>query len=164
MNLFHYAEEPVTLDRSRTYVQREPSTYGKPRGFWVSVEGEDDWPTWCRDVDYAPERLATTHNVRLADEANILTLATPQALDDFTERFGIRDRKSFRRHSWEDVSIPWAAVASEYAGIIIAPYRWDRRAELDWYYGWDVASGCIWDLTAIESVTAVSFAMTERPL
>jgi len=37
-------------------------------------------------------------------------------------------------------------VSKEYDGIEIAPYQWDARLSLIWYYGWDVASGCIWNL------------------
>ena len=41
-------------------------------------------------------------------------------------------------------------------GIIIAPYQWYCRMTVDWYYTWDCASGCIWNLDAIESVNAVT--------
>ena len=45
----------------------------------------------------------------------------------------------------------WPGVAAEgWAGIEIAPYIWARRLDgpARWYYGWDAASGCIWDPTA----------------
>jgi hypothetical protein len=39
----------------------------------------------------------------------------------------------------------WVRLAKEYDGIEIAPYIYKGRFEILWYYGWDVASGCIWD-------------------
>jgi hypothetical protein len=50
--------------------------------------------------------------------------------------------------------IDWSKVAAKHQGIIIAPYCYARRLTYHtaWYYGWDCASGCIWDLKAIQSV------------
>ena len=45
---------------------------------------------------------------------------------------------------WASLSINWPKVAQDYAGIEICPYRSDKRMSSDWYYGWDVASGCVW--------------------
>ena len=51
----------------------------------------------------------------------------------------------------------WGYLATQYQGLIIAPYLWDLRLfGPAWYYGWDCASGCIWDLTAVESFSLVS--------
>lgn len=51
--------------------------------------------------------------------------------------------------------INWPMVADRYQGIVIAPYLWSRRMDGGlWYYGWDCASGCIWDAAAVASVTA----------
>ena len=51
--------------------------------------------------------------------------------------------------------IDWNRVAKKYQGIIITPYIWERRltTTCTWYYGWDVASGCIWDNKAIKEIT-----------
>ena len=43
-------------------------------------------------------------------------------------------------------------VMDEYDGIIIAPYQYSCRlmnSSTAWYYGWDCASGCIWNLGCI---------------
>ena len=53
----------------------------------------------------------------------------------------------------------WAPTAAQYAGVIIAPYQWERRLDgdaSDWYYGWDCASGCIWNADAIASIAVLS--------
>lgn len=46
-------------------------------------------------------------------------------------------------------------VRQDYAGIEISPYQYECRFELTWYYGWDVASGCVWDKEAIRAVEPV---------
>lgn len=47
--------------------------------------------------------------------------------------------------------ISWKKVRKNYDGIIIAPYQWDCRnaSETTWYYPWDCASGCIWNLEKV---------------
>ena len=56
---------------------------------------------------------------------------------------------------FRDRYIDWPAVATDYPGLIIAPYQWScRMSEFTrWYYGWDCASGCIWNADAIARVT-----------
>src|SRR6187431_3106640 len=52
--LSHYTKDPFEYDDTRTYYQPKDRTYGfaKPRGLWLSVDGELDWPTWCREEDW----------------------------------------------------------------------------------------------------------------
>lgn len=158
--LMHYADQLVTLDRARTYQQHEPHSFRKPQGFWVSVAGEDDWPSWCHSEEFCRDSLRCPHRVTLAPDSAILRLATPEALDDFARRYSVETewerRYSRDRDNWP---IDWANVVADYDGIIIAPYQWSRRYR-DWYYGWDCASGCVWNLDAIESVTAVTASVT----
>jgi hypothetical protein len=40
MRLLHYTEEPLDFKPAFTYEQSEPRSFGKPKGLWVSVEGE----------------------------------------------------------------------------------------------------------------------------
>lgn len=46
--------------------------------------------------------------------------------------------------------ISWFRLAKDYDGIEISPYFWEFRMGLDWYYTWDVASGCIWGKEAFK--------------
>ena len=48
--------------------------------------------------------------------------------------------------------IDWAKVAKDFDGIEIAPYVFEGRYKLQWYYGWDVASGCIWSNDVIKDI------------
>jgi hypothetical protein len=52
------------------------------------------------------------------------------------------------------VLIDWKKVAQKYSGIEICPYMPKIRDHY-WYYGWDVASGCIWEASAIKDVTLI---------
>ena len=49
--------------------------------------------------------------------------------------------------------IDWDRVLSEYDGIEIAPHQEDLRVDpkFRWYWAWDSAGGCIWNLGAIAS-------------
>lgn len=50
-------------------------------------------------------------------------------------------------------SIDWRGVMMSYWGIEISSYFWQKRLSSNWYYPWDVASGCIWRSEAIKVVS-----------
>ena len=55
--------------------------------------------------------------------------------------------------------INWRKVAKAFDGIIIPEYIYSRRLDgnaSDWYYGWDCASGCIWDARAIKTTKKIT--------
>lgn len=120
------------------------SSFAKPRGLWVSVDGEDDWQQWCQSE--MPEWMngVQRYRVHLAQPNNVLLLTD---LWGFQDEYGriVPDRFGSKY-------IDWPTVAKAYDGIIIAPYQWSCRMEMDWYYGWDCASGCIWNADAIARV------------
>lgn len=152
MELIHYADQSFELDRSRVYEQqRRPDTFDKPFGLWVSVTGEDDWASWCNSEEFRLGCLQVKHRVTLNPTANVLYLSSVAELDSFHEMF--RFETDFDRECNSGPAfwpIDWNTVIGKYDGIIIAPYIWERRI-MSWYYGWDCASGCIWNLDAIES-------------
>lgn len=150
--LHHYSDKPVVLDRACRY---ESSGAYKPPGLWVSVPGEDDWPAWCRAEDFCVEKLAVAHRVTLAAEANVLLLTTAKELDAFATKFG-HVPEHMRQLSFKYAEIDWAAVARSWQGLVIAPYQHSRRFTYHWYYGWDCASGVLWDLRAVASVEPVA--------
>lgn len=142
LSLSHYSKINVLAPRS---VAQDNGRADKPRGLWVSVDGEDDWPSWAtaEEWDIGEHRFVVT----LAEEANLLLITSPDELLSFDAEFGIDGS-----HGWR---VDWQAVASQWQGIIVAPYLWScRLGDPSWYYTWDCASGCIWDASAIASVTA----------
>lgn len=149
--------------------QRSPfgdATGFKPRGLWISAEGDDDWKSWCISERFRLSNLRHTHEVHLKPQANVLLISTLAALDDFNANYGAdTDSQEYKEYAaairakyghalpmserW--FGIDWRKVAAEYKGIVIAPYQWQRRLDdkMFWYYSWDCASGCIWDVSAI---------------
>ena len=169
MQLTHYAEHPFDLDTTRSYEQRPPYTYIKPSGLWVSVDGPDDWPAWCRAEQYHLGGLTHSYRVVLAKTAVMLHISTDEQLLDVHGAYSITDELT--RHLARDLPVygtngsfafrqrpmDWECVARDYDGILFAPYLWDSRLfGPAWYYGIDAASGCIWNLAAINSFEALT--------
>jgi hypothetical protein len=120
---------------------------GKPNGFWYSCG--DDWLRFLKSE--MPDKLKYrlyVYEVEI-DMPKILSLKDGIDLDVFTEKY--KDN-----YSKFGKIIDWRKVSEEYSGIEICPYVGSRRMKLTWYYGWDVASGCIWDKSAIKSLKLVS--------
>lgn len=143
MNLSHYHRTPVVLNRSEVYEQK---TGPKPNGLWVSVDGEMDWKAFCQGENFRTERLATRHKVTLAPDASIWYIQEPSHFNGVPAQPLLSTMPNLK------FDIPWKRIAQDWQGVIIAPYQWGLRMApgFEWYYGWDCASGCIWDLSAID--------------
>lgn len=153
MELRHYTGAPVTLHRDLVYLQYRAH---KPHGLWVSVpdeNGEDGWVAFNEGEQFRPTTHA--HRVVLSPCANVRVLSSIDEFDAFHCEYGVP--AFWRPRGREDwlYDIDWPRVASEHDGIVIAPYLWARRMNPHWYYTWDCASGCIWNLSAIEEVVPV---------
>lgn len=145
MRLSHFTSEPIT---ELVDVQQSRTHNFKPCGLWVSADGEDDWPSWCRDNNFGDCGKQLRYRVELKKHHNVLLIVHPLALRDFHKDYS---KESPYGHGRE---IDWPRVAERWGGIIIAPYQWSARMDFDmfWYYGWDCASGCIWSANEIESI------------
>lgn len=154
MHLVHYTDREFEL-KPLKYDQAELNWQAKPNGLWVSVEGDYDWKSWCEGENFRTEHLAKEYEVILKKNAKILYIRTPEEILSLSKEY------PFIRPQWdnpegrricETYEVDWNKVKEKYQGIIIAPYQWKCRLHLDcnWYYGWDCASGCIWDLTCIK--------------
>ena len=103
------------------------------------------WIDWVRD-----EMPQLEHdNVFKIDinEDKMLLIKNIEQLSAFDKEYGFS--KYIHR------VINWSKVASKYGGIEISPYIYEGRMKYDWYYTWDVASGCIWEdgvITNIEKI------------
>ena len=110
----------------------------KPRGVWYAPGSEWlDWmsgemPDWLNDVNYI-YKLTPNYSGGLDSSGGVLRLSTEEDILRFSEEFSIS--------SYE---IDWAKVASIWDGIEIIPYQHSLGYSIRWYYGWDIASGCIW--------------------
>jgi hypothetical protein len=159
--LLHYATGPVVFDRTRTYTQEEPLWFCKPKGLWVSVAGEDDWAAWCEAESY--DLGPVVHRVVLRPTARVCWICDPDGLDGFHAAYAVetdeerRFKAAFGRvYKQKYWPLDWRKAASDFDGLIIAPYLWSLRLlGPQWYHGWDCASGCIWSTDAVASMEAV---------
>lgn len=158
MKLSHFAHEPIEALRpiEQTCEDRGFLAQFKPKGLWVSVDGTDDWPSWCESEEF--EGLGTYHyRVDLHLDHRLLVLDNALDLRDFTREynhdFTIKKEGLPPYTPWYGNYIRWGDVAKKYPGIIIAPYQWPCRMGDDtfWYYPWDCASGCIRDPSIIRA-------------
>lgn len=149
MRLLHYGKEPFKFDPAHKY-DGEPSGAYKPHGLWLSVEGDDDWKSWCEGENWRLDGLTHAYEVALKPDANVLVIDSLAKLDAFNTLYGTPE--VYPRYP----GISWEKVMAMHDGLIIAPYRWERRHDFMWYYGWDCASGVIWNLAAVESVSPIA--------
>lgn len=144
------------LDRDRTYEQKISS---KPNGLWLSVD--DDWRRWVEGEEMKWLEGAPSVKVTLAADAKVLVIGSVPELDDFNDEYGVCRFNSSEEFLKENPAwrfrmdaVRWNDVAALYQGVFITPYLWPRRLSetVSWYWGWDCASGCVWDLSAIHTV------------
>jgi len=148
MRLIKHGKEIITLDRNRVYPIKDRDSYFKPNGLWVSDEDDFGWRAWTTGEDWGTDSLVYEHLVELWTDANVLLIRNVEELDKFHNAF------KARLGPWEHGPprwLDWTKVYPRWQGIIITPYLWERRMDYMWYYGWDCASGCIWDLSAIRT-------------
>lgn len=163
---FHFSTQRIkSVTQHREYSDQVLND--KPEGFWFSVQtGEPDWTgwfEWCRAENFRDIDTQKSHRIEV-DPSRMLCVG-PADLRWFNETFGERRRIGDRLLS--GTFIRWDLVADQFAGIEISPYAWDLRdSDLRWYYGWDCASGCIWDTSIIKSIEEVPLSdvpVTEAP-
>jgi hypothetical protein len=156
MEFSRYAKRPM----GRLYTMAQPQNAPgwpappKPRGLWLSVDGPDDWYAWCMSERFPCGHLR--YKVRV-DTARCLHMTTAEELRNFTKTYHfdvshIYNRPGERQLNWYGHYINWREVARDYPGIIISPYQWQSRMEFMWYYTWDCASACVWDMEIIGRV------------
>ena len=122
----------------------------KPRGLWYEID--DSWEEWCKYN--MPEWLGPNSrgaykvNIEI-DKSNVLVIKTLEEFDNFHNRY-----RALNTYYNRSVNINWERVSEKYDGIEITNYLYNRRLEnwCSWYYGWDVASGCIWNTDIIKVV------------
>lgn len=143
----HYPFHPdFHYDSTQTYHQ---IVGPKPDGLWLSYE--DHWIKWCQENNFytLQYRSEESYKIVFKHDAMIAGINSPEDIFAITEKY--------MGNSFSSYWIDWVTFSKNFQGIIISPLQWSCRLHNDslWYYGWDVASGCIWDLLAIESVEKI---------
>ena len=122
----------------------------KPLGLWYACGGE--WIEWMEakmpqsleDGQYLYEVQPTYSEGGLAAGRSgryvggVLRLSTEKEVVEFSRTYSNVDFGDGDKVYWREVAAIWD-------GIEICPYQDDLRLSMhDWYYTWDVASGCVW--------------------
>lgn len=131
----------------------------KPEGLWYAFGRE-----W---LDYDGEIANDEHLCPLFElELNIdkmLLIKSGADIEKFSRQYAENNKDTVRLYSY---SINWRKVVKDYSGIEINPYvsPEECRAELItcWYWGWDVAGGCVWDLNSIVNVRRINPLLQDR--
>ena len=149
-DLIHYRESSFSFDPSRTYWQN-PDDF-KPHGLWVSVEDGNGWADWCRTEEFNVESLGYCYKLVLSPDARILTLENIDDIEAFQKWYGHRKHEFIHTLNWERVA------QDGFQGVMFAPYEKElsyMRVDKTWYYSIDCSSGCIWDLSVIDTYSSI---------
>ena len=126
--------------------KKPPHPMVKPQGLWYGCG--DAWVEWVRSEmpDWLEE---SSYLYEVKTDGKVLKISDDAGFEELEAGFGIQS--PFGR------LIDWELIQKEgYGGIEICPYNWQRRMSSNWYYGWDVASGCIWDSSSIQDVVLLA--------
>jgi len=120
----------------------------KPKGLWYGFGNswfnflKWDAPKWFKNYNHI--------HILKPNQNNILSISSIEELSNFTNNYKIKNE-----FDWN--LIDWKKVSQYYSGIEINPYIYKARLDKNfgWYYGWDIASGCIWNNNAIKSIELI---------
>ncbi len=153
----------ISCDIEQNY--KEGLTIGKPSGIWYSCGGS--WIEWCLNEDFCFPHYV--HEIDIVDW-RLVMIDNVDDFDDFCKEYGLNIQNYFALKNQIDTHIlgrsidciNWTIVAEGWSGIEINPYLWSRRLNSLWYYGWDCASGCIWDTRAIKKIELLAVYNEEK--
>ena len=156
-------EKKMKLDKKYKYKGIDAM---KPRGFWYAC-GSDwyDLGVSAKTDKYLYsiklKRSILTKDLSEVKKGKVLQITKQDEMRAFDKKYGkkviYKDRlfNSYRL-------IEWKQVYKDFSGLEICPYQKGTRygvngetvsdRKMNWYYTWDVASGCIWDLNAIDNI------------
>jgi hypothetical protein len=164
-SIFGYAIQPndkvflsrVPFNKMRTIQtsqQKKKEGY-KPSGLWYGC-GEG-WLRWSRQnlpSHYINStkyiyKIELNYAEKLEDSPydRVLKVDTLEDLSSINKEYGVKNH-------YGDILFNWRRFSNDYGGIEICPYQRSVRMDPDyeWYYIWDVASGCVWDSGAIKNI------------
>ena len=152
----HFGKAKITLTSSPLDLERTypPSTRTKPNGIWYGCGVE--WLEFVESGMGGPGKDKNQIWAVKIDMSNVKSLIDTKEIDSFSHQY-----RDIKRYIKDPLSkrIDWAKVASKFSGIECCPYGvgdWDFRMKHDWYYALDVASGCVWNTSAITNSILVA--------
>jgi len=136
--------EKIIMSKHRTLIFKNKDTHNrslKPIGLWFGLG--TSWIDWIRSE--MPHWEKTNLYKVKTNPKYMLTINDQDKFDKLEKNYGHKN----------GIGIDWGKVSENYSGITINPYNHTERMSSLWYYGWDVASGCIWDKKAIKSIEKI---------
>ena len=140
------SKEPYT-DFRNVRQKRPQNPNQKPVGLWYGCG--DSWIEWLRgDMPQWLEESTYLYEIKLGSD--VLQISNDEEFQKLEDDFLV-----FAPHGQK--AMDWGLIQNNgHSGIEICPYNQGRRWKSDWYYGWDVGSGCIWDSRGIVEVTLLA--------
>lgn len=123
----------------------------KPNGLWYGMG--TSWINWVKmEMPEWEKKNAYELKIlqRFFDTGLILRITDYDQLVAFQEEY--KADHMMNKITDQTYMIDWPRVKNNYAGIEIAPYIGEAGMDMMWYYGWDVASGCIWRTDIIDEM------------
>ena len=150
----HYSDKPIAEVRFTT---QNKAASMKPEGLWISPQGCYNWESWSQDEEWSAtaqknscrKNSLYTYKGIFKFSAKICLLRSAKEVEEFGSKFGSDETRNI---FCKNKKIYWRLVASEYQGIIIAPFEsltFEVKDSNPWLFGWDEPSGCVWDPEAI---------------
>lgn len=131
----------------------------KPCGLWYGFDGS--WAKWCAgnkfksgkrfyEVGLDTSRILKIENINQF-EAFEKEYVCDSIFDRIFKEMGVKVStiNPFMARAFGPSAIDWPRLKTQYAGIEINPWMHTKHLESIWYYGWDCASGVVWDVSAI---------------
>lgn len=162
ITLAHYCKKDFRVNWQRKYKVNSPAI-GKPDGFWLSDDSDFGWKEWCKGEKFRVGELKRRIHFR-CDTKRWLVIRTKEELKAFELKYLKPDKiylnSNLPKSMLDDLRfmgrIDYTAIKRSYRGLLITPYRWDcRHGGNIWYYGWDCASACVWDLSTIRRLPQI---------
>lgn len=128
----------------RPELRFQKNHYGfKPKGLWLGKG--NNWIEYIEANDMTEwiSTYCSAFKIELGED--ILVLKEKEDFINFTKEY-----------SESRFSVDWKKVANKYNGIVaFSPRRFQFEEGLEWLYGWDITSACIWSDEGIESIDKV---------
>jgi hypothetical protein len=142
------------IDIEKVFIQPEFSPNMKPNGFWYSIGGE--WLKWMKNADFGNKKK---YNIEIyLNESDIVIIKDFSDLEKFQEKY----KNSSDKELFVGIeTINWIDVSKDYKGFEIQNYK-NIKNDINsnllkymhkymWFNFFDVSSGCLWDLSCVES-------------
>jgi hypothetical protein len=144
----------------------------KPTGLWYSCGNEwlewvrNEMPQWLVAYEYM-YALKLNYTKGLAG-GKVLKITSDEEAVEFAKKYGARQDVAFEGGQPKMVFLPpkpgdrieminWKKVAEDYAGIELCPLPNHWGENLDWVYGWDIPSGCVWDWSGVQDFDLIGY-------